>query len=110
MPGLGAMNIAAAALPTPHVGIAAEKYPTRPIHFIAGFPAGGAVDITARVMADWVSSDLGPQGIVENPSGSGGNIGAAAMINSPPDGYTNFFAGAHNPLHPSLYKKQRSAL
>jgi tripartite-type tricarboxylate transporter receptor subunit TctC len=59
MPGLGAMSLAAAALLTPHAEIAAEKYLTRPIHFIAGFPAGGAVDITARIVADWLSNDLG---------------------------------------------------
>ncbi len=105
MPGLGAMSLAAAALLTPDAGIAAEKYPTRPIHFIAGFPAGGAVDITARIMADWLSSDLGQQVIVENRSGSGGNIGAAAMINSPPDGYTILFAAANNSVSASLYKK-----
>ena len=105
MPGLGAMSLAAAALLNPQAGVAAEKYPTRPIHFIAGFPAGGAVDITARILADWLSSDLGQQVIVENRSGSGGNIGAAAMINSPPDGYTILFDGANNSISTSLYKK-----
>src|SRR5215813_11646598 len=105
MPGLGAMSLAAAALLTPHAGIAAEKYPTRPIHFVAAFPAGGAVDITARIMADWLSSDLGQQVIVENRAGSGGNIGAAAVINSPPDGYTLLFAAANNSISTSLYKK-----
>jgi tripartite-type tricarboxylate transporter receptor subunit TctC len=105
MPGLGAMSLAAAALLTPCAGIAAEKYPTRPIHFIAGFPAGGAVDITARIMADWLSGDLGQQVIVENRAGSGGNIGAAAMINSPPDGYTILFDAANHSISSSLYKK-----
>src|SRR5215470_16518128 len=105
MLGLGAMSVAAAALLTPHAGLAAEKYPTRPIHFIAGFPAGGSVDITARIMADWLSNDLGQQVIVENRAGSGGNIGAAAMINSPPDGYTVLFDAANNTISASLYKK-----
>jgi tripartite-type tricarboxylate transporter receptor subunit TctC len=103
--GLGAASLAAAVLFAPHAGVAAEKYPTRPIHFIAGFPAGGAVDITARVMADWLSNDLGQQVIVENRGGSGGNIGTAAMINSPPDGYTILFAAPNNAISASLYKK-----
>jgi tripartite-type tricarboxylate transporter receptor subunit TctC len=98
-------SLAAAVLLTPHHGFAAEKYPTRPIRFIAGFPAGGAVDITARVIADWLSNDLGQQVIVENRGGSGGNIGAAAMINSPPDGYTILFDAPNNSISASLYKK-----
>ncbi len=93
----------AAALVVP--ALAADKYPSRPIRFVAGFPAGGAVDITARVMADWLSSDLGQQVVVENRGGSGGNIGAAAVVNSPPDGYTILFVGANNAISTSLYKK-----
>src|SRR5882762_7710524 len=87
MLGLGAVSLAAASLLAPHA-IAAEKYPTRPVHFISGFPAGGAVDITARVMADWLSSDLGQQVIVENRGGMGGNLGVQAMLGAPADGYT----------------------
>src|SRR5215468_4304026 len=102
---LGAMSLAVASTLAADAGLAAEKYPTRPIHFIAGFPAGGAVDITARIMADWLSTDLGQQVIVENRAGSGGNIGAAAMINSAPDGYTILFDGANNSISASLYKK-----
>jgi tripartite-type tricarboxylate transporter receptor subunit TctC len=93
----------AAALVAP--ALAADKYPSRPIHFIAGFAAGGAVDITARVMADWLSNDLGQQVVVENRGGSGGNIGAQTMISSPPDGYTILFDAPNNAISASLYKK-----
>jgi tripartite-type tricarboxylate transporter receptor subunit TctC len=58
MPGLVATSLAAASLLAPNTGIAAEKYPARPLHFVAAFPAGGAVDITARIVADWLSNDL----------------------------------------------------
>ena len=105
MLGLGAASLAAASLFAPQAGIAAEKYPPRPIHFVAAFPAGGAVDITARIVADWLSNDLGQQVVVENRAGSGGNIGAAAVINSPPDGYTILFAAPNNAISASLYKK-----
>jgi len=105
MLGLGAVSLVAASLFAPQAGIAAEKYPTRPIHFVAAFPAGGAVDITARIVADWLSNDLGQQVVVENRAGSGGNIGTAAVINSPPDGYTILFAAPNNAISASLYKK-----
>ena len=93
----------AAALVAP--AFAADKYPSRPIRLISGFAAGGAVDITARVMADWLSSDLGQQVVVEDRGGSGGNIGAQAMITSPPDGYTILFDAPNNAISASLYKK-----
>jgi tripartite-type tricarboxylate transporter receptor subunit TctC len=85
--------------------LAADKYPNRPIRLISGFAAGGAVDITARVMADWLSSDLGQQVVVEDRGGSGGNIGAQAMITSPPDGYTILFDAPNNAISASLYKR-----
>jgi tripartite-type tricarboxylate transporter receptor subunit TctC len=85
--------------------IATEKYPTRPVRLIAPFPAGGAVDITARVIADWMSSDLGQQVFVENRGGSGGNIGTQAAVTSPPDGYTLVFDAPNQAISASLYKK-----
>jgi tripartite-type tricarboxylate transporter receptor subunit TctC len=85
--------------------LAADKYPSRPVHFITGFAAGGPVDIVARVMSDWLSADLGQQFVVENRGGSGGNIGAAAVVNSPPDGYTILFDAPNNAISTSLYKK-----
>ena len=98
-----ASGLAAPAVAAP--AIAAEKYPVRPVRLISGFPAGGAVDITARVIADWMSSDLGQQVYVEDRGGSGGNIGAQAAITSPPDGYTLLFDAPNNAISASLYKK-----
>ncbi len=99
----------AAGAATLHVvsGIAARaaSYPTRPVRFISGFPAGGPVDIATRVMADWFSSDLGQQFVVEDRSGMGGNLGTQAMINSPPDGYTLQLVASSNAISASLYKK-----
>jgi tripartite-type tricarboxylate transporter receptor subunit TctC len=93
------------ASPLAAPAVAAEKYPVRPIRLISGFPAGGAVDIIARVMADWLSIDLGQQVVVEDRGGSGGNIGAQAMITAPPDGYTILFDAPNNAISASLYKK-----
>jgi tripartite-type tricarboxylate transporter receptor subunit TctC len=94
-----------AALLAPHATTAAEKYPTRPVRFISGFPAGGAVDLTTRVMADWLSSDLGQQFVVENRGGMGGNIGVQAMLAAMPDGYTIILDAPNVAIGASLYKK-----
>jgi tripartite-type tricarboxylate transporter receptor subunit TctC len=95
----------AAALVAPFAATAAEKYPTRPVRFISGFPAGGAVDLTTRVMADWLSSDLGQQFVVENRGGMGGNIGVQSMLAAPPDGYTIILDAPNVAIGASLYKK-----
>ncbi|MEZ2144571.1 tripartite tricarboxylate transporter substrate binding protein [Bradyrhizobium sp. DN5] len=84
---------------------ASAAYPDRPVHWLIGFSAGGPVDIVARIMAQWLSDRLGQQFIVENRTGSGGNIAAAAAINSPPDGYTLLFVAPNNAISTSLYKK-----
>src|SRR5229473_1994612 len=64
--------------------VAADKFPSRPVHWFVGFAAGGANDIVARVLGEWLSDYLGQQFIIENRSGSGGMIAAGALINSPP--------------------------
>ena len=83
---------------------AAGDYPNRPVHFINGFAPGGPVDTTARIMGQWLSDHLGQQFVIENRTGSGGNIAAAAAISSPADGYTVLFVGANNVISTSLYK------
>lgn len=82
----------------------AADYPNRPVHWFIGFAAGGPVDIVARIMAQWLSEHFGQQFVVENRAGSGGNIAAAAAINSAPDGYTILFDAPNNAISTSLYK------
>jgi tripartite-type tricarboxylate transporter receptor subunit TctC len=94
------LNLAATTAPS-----AAADYPTRPVRWLIGFAAGGPVDIVARIMAQWLSDRFGQQFVVENRTGSGGNIAAAAAITSPPDGYTLLFVGPNNAISTSLYKK-----
>jgi tripartite-type tricarboxylate transporter receptor subunit TctC len=84
---------------------AADSYPNRPVRWLIGFAPGGPVDIVARIMAQWLSDHFGQQFVVENRSGSGGNIATAAAISSPADGYTLLFSGANNAISASLYKK-----
>jgi tripartite-type tricarboxylate transporter receptor subunit TctC len=84
--------------------LAADKYPSRPVHWIVGFAAGGPNDIVARIMGEWLSARLGQQFIIENRVGSGGMIAANAVINSPPDGYTIMFVAPNNAIGATLYK------
>jgi tripartite-type tricarboxylate transporter receptor subunit TctC len=83
----------------------AADYPNRPVRWLIGFTAGGPVDTVARIMAQWFSERFGQQFVVENRAGSGGNIAAAAAINSAPDGYTLLFVAPNNAISTSLYKK-----
>jgi tripartite-type tricarboxylate transporter receptor subunit TctC len=84
--------------------VAADKYPSRPVHWVVGFAAGGPNDIVARIMGEWLANYLGVPFVVENRVGSGGMIGANAVINSPPDGYTIMFVAPNNAIGTTLYK------
>src|SRR5689334_20709093 len=82
----------ASACALPHLPAAAQPYPSRPIRLIVPFPAAGTADIAARTVAQALSQALGQQIVVENRGGADGAIAGAAVIASPPDGYTLFFA------------------
>jgi tripartite-type tricarboxylate transporter receptor subunit TctC len=93
----------AAALPLVPRLASAQVYPAHPIRLIVGFPAGGQVDIIARLTAQWLGNALGQTVVVENKPGAGGNLGAAAIVNAAPDGYTLFFAAASNAVNTTLF-------
>src|SRR6266404_274019 len=94
--------VAAAAFPQFAL---ADNYPTRPVRIIAGFAAGGGVDITARLIGQWLSDRLGQSFVVENRPGAGGNIGTEAVVNAPPDGHTLLLATVPNAVNATLYEK-----
>lgn len=73
---------------SPSLVVAQAQWPDRPIRIIVPFAAGGTNDLTARVMAEKLSSALGQPVLVENRVGAGGSIGAEAVAKSPADGYT----------------------
>jgi tripartite-type tricarboxylate transporter receptor subunit TctC len=72
---------------------------------LVGFAAGGAPDIAARLVTQWLSERLGQQFIVENRPGAGGNIATEAAVDAPPDGYTLLMAGLPNAVNTTLYQK-----
>src|SRR3954462_8905691 len=83
----------------------ALDYPTRPTKIVAGFAAGGGVDITARLIGQWLADRLGQSFVVENRAGAGGNIGTEDVVNAAPDGYTLLLATVPNAVNASLYDK-----
>jgi tripartite-type tricarboxylate transporter receptor subunit TctC len=83
----------------------AEDYPARPVRIIAGFAAGGGVDITARLIGQWLGDRLGQSFVIENRTGAGGNIGTEAVVKAAPDGYTLLLATVPNAVNASLYDK-----
>jgi tripartite-type tricarboxylate transporter receptor subunit TctC len=95
----------AAALPAVSRVASAQDYPTRPIRLIAPFPAGGSIDLTARLIGQWLTERLGQQLVIENRSGAAGNIGSEAALNSPPDGYTLLLCSVANAISATLYDK-----
>jgi tripartite-type tricarboxylate transporter receptor subunit TctC len=98
------LQVAAAAASSALPRVAwSQSYPTHPVRLIAGFPAGGQIDIVARLTAQWLGKRLGQSVVVEDKPGVGGNLGAQAVINSPPDGYTLFFAASSNAVNTSLF-------
>ena len=85
---LGALPLLAA----PAVLHAQGNWPNRPIRLIVPFAAGGATDVTARVIGEQLSTALGQPVVVENRAGAGGNIGADAVAKADPDGHTLLMA------------------
>src|SRR5215468_7432266 len=94
-----------AALPAVWRMAWAQAYPTRPVRIIVGFTAGGAGDITARLIGLWLSERLGQQFVIDNRPGGGTNIAAEAVVRASPDGYTLLVVGTAQAINASLYDK-----
>ena len=95
----------AALLPAVSRVARAQSYPTRPVRLIAPFPPGGSIDLTARLIGQWLSDRLGQQFVIENRPGAGGNIGSGQVLNSTPDGYTILLCSDANAISATLYEK-----
>jgi tripartite-type tricarboxylate transporter receptor subunit TctC len=96
---------AAATLPALPRLARAAAYPTRPVRIICGFAAGGAPDILARLIGQWLSERLGQSFIVEDRTGAGGNIATETVVQAAPDGHTLLLTSMGNAVNASLYEK-----
>jgi tripartite-type tricarboxylate transporter receptor subunit TctC len=95
----------AAALPAASRIASAQTYPTRPVHLLVGFAAGGPLDTSARLIAQWLSERLGQPFIIENRPGGGSNLATEMVVRARPDGYTLLEVSAANAWNATLYEK-----
>ena len=95
----------ATALPALPRVARAQAYPTRPVRLIVPLAAGGATDIVARLMGQWLSERLGQPFVIDNRPGAGGNLGTETVVNARPDGYTILMTSTTNAINATLYDK-----
>lgn len=102
----GALGMSAATQALAQDAVAG--YPSRTVTLVVPFPAGGATDITARLVAEGLSKKWGKSVVVENRPGAGGNLGSEYVARAAPDGYTLVLGvtGSHG-INTSLYKNMR---
>jgi tripartite-type tricarboxylate transporter receptor subunit TctC len=81
-----------------------QAYPTRPVRVIVGFAAGGAPDILARLVGQWLSDRLGQTFVVENRPGASGNLATQLVVDAPADGHTLLLVSLSNAVNASLYE------
>jgi tripartite-type tricarboxylate transporter receptor subunit TctC len=97
---------AAAVLPALSRGARAQAYPQRPVRLIVPFASGGASDILARLIGQWLSERMGQPFVIEMRPGAGGNVGTEAVVNAAPDGYTLLMVNAApSAINATLYDK-----
>ena len=95
--GLAATIVAGAAR-------ADDDYPNHAVRWLVGYPPGGATDIVARLIGQYLSLHLNQQFIVENKPGAGNNLATELAVNSPADGYTLLLVNPANAINATLYK------
>lgn len=99
------LTACAAALPAVSRIARAQAYPTRPVRMIVGFAPGGAADISARLIGQWLSERFGQPFIIESRLGAGSNIATEAAVRASPDGYTLLLVAPANAINATLYDK-----
>jgi tripartite-type tricarboxylate transporter receptor subunit TctC len=94
----------AAALPALPRVASAETYPSRPVHLLVGYAAGGVNDIVARLTGQWLSERLGQQFVIEDRPGAGSNLATEVVVRANPDGYTLLEASTSNAWNAAIYQ------
>ena len=94
-----------AALPITSRVAKAQAYPSRPVRIVIGYTPGGSADLTARLMGQWLSEQLGQSFVIENRPGGGTNIATKLVVRASPDGYTLLLSAPANAINTALYDK-----
>lgn len=97
-------SIGVAVLPAAARTAWADTYPARPVRVVVPVAAGGANDVTARLIGQWLSERLGQQFFIENRPGAATNLGTEAVIRAPADGYTLLIAGSNAAINANLFR------
>lgn len=97
------LSSAVVALVLPCSGMASDNYPTKPINMVVSYPAGGSVDVAARIYQDQLSKILGQTVVIENKGGAGGTIATNAVARAQPDGYTLLMTLSSHTINPAIY-------
>jgi tripartite-type tricarboxylate transporter receptor subunit TctC len=95
---------ALASLAASPLAFAQSDWPRQPVKVVLGFPPGGGVDVTARVVAQGLAEQIGKPFVVENRAGAGGTLAANVVAKAEPDGHTLFLMASGHSIAPSLYK------
>jgi tripartite-type tricarboxylate transporter receptor subunit TctC len=95
----------AAAFTTFSRAARAQAYPTRPVRWLVGYPAGGSADIVARLIGQYLAENLGQPFVIENRPGAGNNIATEAALRAPADGHTLLLVNPANAINATLYEK-----
>jgi tripartite-type tricarboxylate transporter receptor subunit TctC len=85
-------------------GANAENFPSKPVHILVPYAAGGAVDVLARTLGQSLAKTWGQQPVIDNRPGAGGIIASQALVQSPPDGYTLILVASGHPLNQFIYQ------
>jgi tripartite-type tricarboxylate transporter receptor subunit TctC len=97
--------IAGAALMAACGAASAENFPTKPVHILVPYAAGGAVDVLARTLGQSLAKIWGQQPVIDNRPGAGGIVASQALVQSAPDGYTLILVASGHPLNQFIYPK-----
>jgi tripartite-type tricarboxylate transporter receptor subunit TctC len=83
----------------------AQTFPSRPMRWVVPYPPGGATDIVARIIGQYLTESLGQQVVIENRPGAGNNLGTEAVVRAEPDGHTFVLVNPANAINATLYRK-----